>query len=869
MTSRQLLFVLLGVFAITQLVISEDQEGFISLDCGLSADEPPYTDSSNKLRFSSDAKFVEGGKSGTIQKHLEADYLKAYTTLRYFPDGIRNCYNLNVTQDTRYLVRASFVYGNYNGLDSHPIFDLYIGRSWWATISNDLEDPNNKWTSLQSLERGYGMSEEIIHTAIFNTLQVCLVKTDATVPFISALELRPLSDNVYATRNGSLKRFARVYFSNTNSSIRYPDDVHDRTWIPFYSDDMTMINNNNVSIENSNPFDPPQAAIRTAARPTNASSPLILFWTTSDSTDQFYIYIHFLELQVLRANEARIFAIFFNGNITSQAYSPSKSMIDTVYNNVPLSCSNDSMCSLELRKTPRSTLPPLINAIEIFRVLEIIEAVTDENDVLAIKNIRAAYALSNESRDPCVPKPSHYLNCSNSMDTSEPMKIISLNLSSKGLSGIISPTIQNLTKLQVLNKLTGGVPEFLFQMASLLFIDLSNNSLSGLVPQYTGKEGLVVILRGNPNLYNISSSKKKFPVAVVASVASIVICLVVLVVLYIGLRRKWSSREALRPSIETAKRRFTYSEVMGMTNNFQKILGEGGFGIIYHGHLDDIQQVAVKVLSQSSSQGYKQFKAEVELLMRVHHINLVNLAGYCDERDHLALVYEYMENRDLKEHLSEGSSILDWPCRLRIAAEAALGLEYLHTGCKPPMIHRDVKSTNILLNEDFQAKLGDFGLSRSFPVGSETHVSTVVVGTPGFLDPEYFQTHRLSEKSDVYSFGIVLLEVITNQLVIDQTRERPHIAEWVRYMLSTGDIESIMDPNLKGSYESSSAWKALELAMSCCIPSSAERPNMAQIVHELNECLMYENSKRGKSQDVSSKTPTEVSTSTQMAPMAR
>ncbi|ESQ29213.1 hypothetical protein EUTSA_v10023360mg [Eutrema salsugineum] len=596
MTSRQLLFVLLGVFAITQLVISEDQEGFISLDCGLSADEPPYTDSSNKLRFSSDAKFVEGGKSGTIQKHLEADYLKAYTTLRYFPDGIRNCYNLNVTQDTRYLVRASFVYGNYNGLDSHPIFDLYIGRSWWATISNDLEDPNNKWTSLQSLERGYGMSEEIIHTAIFNTLQVCLVKTDATVPFISALELRPLSDNVYATRNGSLKRFARVYFSNTNSSIR---------------------------------------------------------------------------------------------------------------------------------------------------------------------------------------------------------------------------------------------------------------------------------LRGNPNLYNISSSKKKFPVAVVASVASIVICLVVLVVLYIGLRRKWSSREALRPSIETAKRRFTYSEVMGMTNNFQKILGEGGFGIIYHGHLDDIQQVAVKVLSQSSSQGYKQFKAEVELLMRVHHINLVNLAGYCDERDHLALVYEYMENRDLKEHLSEGSSILDWPCRLRIAAEAALGLEYLHTGCKPPMIHRDVKSTNILLNEDFQAKLGDFGLSRSFPVGSETHVSTVVVGTPGFLDPEYFQTHRLSEKSDVYSFGIVLLEVITNQLVIDQTRERPHIAEWVRYMLSTGDIESIMDPNLKGSYESSSAWKALELAMSCCIPSSAERPNMAQIVHELNECLMYENSKRGKSQDVSSKTPTEVSTSTQMAPMAR
>lgn len=127
----------------------------------------------------------------------------------------------------------------------------------------------------------------------------------------------------------------------------------------------------------------------------------------------------------------------------------------------------------------------------------------------------------------------------------------------------------------------------------------------------------------------------------------------------------------------------------------------------------------------------------------------------------------------------------------------------------------------------------------------------------------------MSEKSDVYSFGIVLLEIITNQLVIDQTRERPHIAEWVRFVLSTGDIESIMDPNLKGNYESSTAWKVLELAMSCSRPYSAERPNMAQIVHELNECLRYENSRRGKSRDVSSKSSNELNTSSEMAPMPR
>lgn len=195
-------------------------QGFISLDCGLSANEPPYTDPSNKLTFSSDAKFVEGGKSGTIQKHLEPIYYKAYTTLRYFPDGTRHCYSLNVTQDTRYLVRASFLYGNYDGMDSHPNFDLYIGRTWWDTISNPLEDSNDNWSSLQSLDKEYGTSKEVIHTTWSNTLQVCLVKTDKTVPFISALELRPLSNNVYASRSGSLKRMARLYFSNFSNAIR-------------------------------------------------------------------------------------------------------------------------------------------------------------------------------------------------------------------------------------------------------------------------------------------------------------------------------------------------------------------------------------------------------------------------------------------------------------------------------------------------------------------------------------------------------------------------------------------------------------------------------------------------------------------------
>ncbi|XP_013646939.2 putative receptor-like protein kinase At3g46340 [Brassica napus] len=307
-------------------------------------------------------------------------------------------------------------------------------------------------------------------------------------------------------------------------------------------------------------------------------------------------------------------------------------------------------------------------------------------------------------------------------------------------------------------------------------------------------------------------------------------------------------------SIKMTKKKFTYSEVTKMTNNFQTALGEGRFGIVYHGYLNGSEEVAVKV----------------ELLLRVHHINLVSLVGYCDERGHLALIYEYMSNVDLKHHLSgkHDISVLKWSTRLRIALDAALGLEYLHIGCRPSMVHRDVKSTNILLDQQLTAKIADFGLSRSFQLGDESHISTVVAGTPGYLDPE---TGRLAEMSDVYSFGIVLLEILTNQRVIDQNREKPHITEWVAFVLNRGDITRIMDPSLRGDYDSTSVWKALELAMSCANPSSQRRPNMSQVISGLKECLTSENLMRSKKQDVDSDSSLEMTINfdTNVFPSAR
>ncbi|KAL0730357.1 hypothetical protein Bca4012_026450 [Brassica carinata] len=333
--------------------------------------------------------------------------------------------------------------------------------------------------------------------------------------------------------------------------------------------------------------------------------------------------------------------------------------------------------------------------------------------------------------------------------------------------------------------------------------------------------------------------------AIVAPIASITAIVVMMILLFV-LIKKMSSRSKSEPWIKTKRRRFTYSDVLEMTKNLQKPLGEGGLGIVYHGNLNGSEKVAIKLLSQTSAQGYKEFKAEVELVLRVHHINLVSVVGYCNEKDHFALIYEYMSNGDLHHHLSGKHvvSILDWGIRLQIAMEAALGLEYLHIGCKPAKVHRDVKSTNILLDDKFKAKIADFGLSRSFQVGGDqSRVSTVVAGTLGYFDPENYLTSELFEKSDIYSFGILLLEIITNQLVIDQTRKMINIAEWVTYVIKKGDTSQIVDPKLQGNYEPRSVWRALEVAMSCANPSSTKRPNMSQVIIILKECLESENTR--------------------------
>ncbi|KAF8094797.1 hypothetical protein N665_0352s0008 [Sinapis alba] len=821
------LWLFLPLIAIIQFIQAHGQQGFISLDCGLPATEAsPYEESYTKLMFSSDETFIRSGRNGTIQENHEG-FAKPYTTLRYFPDGIRNCYSLKVEKGRMHMIVARFVYGNYDGLELKPKFDLYLGPNLWATID------------LQRLVAN-STAEEILHMPTSDSLQICL--TGETTPFISALEVRALGNDSYITKSGSLKRLSRSYFNKSGSNIRYMKDIYDREWVSYgenFQREWTQISTA-LEVNNSNKYVPPKDVLINAATVTDASAPLTIVLPSGGSGEEYYLYAHFVEIQDLQANDTREFNISLNGEVLSDPI---------------LGTCQGRECILQLTRTSRSTLPPLINALEIYTSILFLQSETDENDVAAINNIEENYGLSriNWQGDPCVPRQFLWdgLNCSNT-DMSIPPRITSLNLSSSGLTGNIAAAVQNLTQLEKLdlsnNNLTGGVPEFLGNMKSLMFINLSGNNLNGSIPQALQKKGLELLVEGNPMLCLSNAcrkrSKKNVLVPIVAPTASAAVVIAVLV-LFIVLRKKKSTTvegtSMVNDTFANKKsRRFSYSEVIKMTNNFQRVIGKGGSGMVYQGTVNG-SEVAVKLLSQTSTQGYEQFKAEVDLLLRVHHTNLVSLVGYCYEGDHLALIYEFLPNGDLKQHLSGkgGRSIINWSIRLRIALETALGLEYLHIGCTPPMVHRDVKTANILLDENFKAKLADFGISRSFG-GSESQEFTEVAGTHGYMDPKYYRTNRLAEKSDVYSYGVVLLEMITNKPVIS---EEYHVAEWVGTKLNQCDITEIMDPNLCGVYDYNSAWRALELAVSCTDTSSSKRPIMSQVINELKECIACENSR--------------------------
>ncbi|KAJ8471425.1 hypothetical protein OPV22_025768 [Ensete ventricosum] len=294
---------------------------------------------------------------------------------------------------------------------------------------------------------------------------------------------------------------------------------------------------------------------------------------------------------------------------------------------------------------------------------------------------------------------------------------------------------------------------------------------------------------------------------------------------------------------------FTYKQLHSATAGFGKgnVVSHGSSGAVYRGVLADGREVAVKIMDRPGMQGEEEFKLEVELLMHLRSPYLLMLIGHCSDGGHRILVYEFMANGGLQEHLYPqgefgttgycgGTSKLDWQTRLRIAFEAAKGLEYLHEHVTPPVIHRDFKTRSILLDQNFHAKVSDFGLAKLGTERTGGHVSTRVLGTQGYVAPEYALTENLTTKSDVYSYGIVLLELLTGRVPVDMTRPPGEgvLVSWALPLLSDRDkIAQIMDPALEGQYSVKDAVQVAAIAAMCVQAEADYRPLMADVVHSL------------------------------------
>ncbi|WOG98446.1 hypothetical protein DCAR_0417789 [Daucus carota subsp. sativus] len=371
-------------------------------------------------------------------------------------------------------------------------------------------------------------------------------------------------------------------------------------------------------------------------------------------------------------------------------------------------------------------------------------------------------------------------------------------------------------------------------------------------------------MNGEEESYSSNRSKERADLVIIFVVASLSLtALLVALSYYCYISNKLSKRRSLnhhqtptadsednakayanvQVTTEKGLQLFTFKQLHSATGGFTKsnLIGHGGFGLVYRGVLQNGRKIAVKVMDRAGKQGEEEFQVEVELLSRLRCPYLLTLVGYCSESSHKLLVYEFMANGGLQEHLyriggSSAVSSLKWEIRLRIALEAAKGLEYLHEHITPPVIHRDFKSSNILLDRNFHAKVSDFGLAKLGSDKAGGHVSTRVLGTQGYVAPEYALTGHLTTKSDVYSYGVVLLELLTGRVPVDMKRAPGEcvLVAWALPLLTDREkVETIMDPKLEGQYSMKEVVQVAAIAAMCVQPEADYRPLMADVVQSL------------------------------------
>ncbi|KAL3646993.1 hypothetical protein CASFOL_009165 [Castilleja foliolosa] len=442
-----------------------------------------------------------------------------------------------------------------------------------------------------------------------------------------------------------------------------------------------------------------------------------------------------------------------------------------------------------------------------------------------------------------------------------------LDLENNHLTGEIPSSLSNLKSLTFLilnqNNLSGPIPESLSSLANLVNIQLASNNLSGKIPEqlfqiskynFSGNQLNCGINSAHICVSENGGRSSKSKTGIVIGIVGVLLVIILLggfLMLFIWKGRHKGYRREVFVDVagEVDRRiefgqlkRFAWRELQLATDSFSEnsVLGQGGFGKVYKGVLADNTKVAVKRLTDFESPGGDTaFQREVEMISVAVHRNLLRLIGFCTTPTERLLVYPFMQNLSVASRLRElkpGDPVLDWPTRKRVALGTSRGLEYLHEHCNPKIIHRDVKAANVLLDEDFEAVVGDFGLAKLVDV-RRTNITTQVRGTMGHIAPEYLSTGKSSEKTDVFGYGIMLLEIVTGQRAIDFSRLEEEddvlLLDHVKKLQREKRLDAIVDRNLNREYNIQEVEMMIQVALLCTQSSPDDRPAMSEVVRML------------------------------------